>query len=150
MRLYSNFPLYCVSMWVTLLPLTLITLIFVLTQIFSFSSLRFFSFLLTPSSFLPCFSLPLPPKKTSPSLPPQGHLRRAQHFLSLCVGDKGPSYRKSLVHSVLRRSGAGEGLVGGDYERKAGKGGAAILAGMDDEEGVAKRCERGMVSIGWG
>lgn len=78
----------------------------------------------------------------------QSHLRRAQQFLSLCVGEKGPSYRDSLFHSVLRRSGAGEGLVGGDYEGKLGKGGAAIFAGVDGEEEVAKRCERGMVVRG--
>lgn len=78
----------------------------------------------------------------------QVHLRRAQQFFSLCVGDRGPSYRKSAFHSVLRRSGEGEGLVGGDYEGKAGKGGAAILKSVktvEGEEEVAKKCERGMV-----
>lgn len=35
--------------------------------------------------------------------------------------------------------------MGGDYEGKLGKGGAAIFAGVDGEEEVEKRCERGMV-----
>ncbi|MPC62049.1 Peptidyl-prolyl cis-trans isomerase B1 [Portunus trituberculatus] len=78
----------------------------------------------------------------------QSHLHRAQQFLALCVGEKGPSYRNSLFHSVLRRSGTGEGLLGGDYEGKAGKGGAAIFGGVQGEEEVAKRCERGMVVRG--
>lgn len=88
----------------------------------------------------------------------QIHLRRAQQFFSLCLGDQGPSYKGSFFHSVLRRGGAGEGLVGGDYEQKAGKGGAAIMRGLEEtatQAGalqreawapeVAKRCERGMV-----
>ncbi|KAK8387317.1 hypothetical protein O3P69_018124 [Scylla paramamosain] len=78
----------------------------------------------------------------------QSHLHRAQQFLTLCVGEKGPSFRNSLFHSVLRRSGTGEGLLGGDYEGKAGKGGAAIFGGVQGEEEVAKRCERGMVVRG--
>ena len=61
------------------------------------------------------------------------------------MGEKGPSYRNSLFHSVLRRGGGGEGLVGGDYEGKMGKGGAAIFGSVQGEEEVAKRCERGMV-----
>lgn len=86
----------------------------------------------------------------------QIQLRRAQQFFSLCLGDRGPSYKGSFFHSVLRRGGAGEGLAGGDYEQKAGKGGAAIMRGMEEGEAgtqegawvaeVAKRCERGMVT----
>ncbi|XP_063595985.1 histone-lysine N-methyltransferase 2D-like [Penaeus indicus] len=95
----------------------------------------------------------------------QIHLRRAQQFFSLCLGDRGPSYKGSFFHSVMRRGGAGEGLAGGDYEQKAGKGGAAIMRGLEERETatqtgtqagtqaareawvpeVAKRCERGMI-----
>ncbi|XP_069940791.1 uncharacterized protein [Cherax quadricarinatus] len=75
----------------------------------------------------------------------QIQLRRAQQFFSLCLGDRGPSYVGSYFHSVLRRGGSGEGLAGGDYESKAGKGGAAIVRGIDGTDEVAKRCERGMV-----
>ncbi|XP_042880419.1 tripartite motif-containing protein 55-like [Penaeus japonicus] len=86
----------------------------------------------------------------------QIHLRSAQQFFSLCLGDRGPSYKGSCFHSVLRRGGAGEGLAGGDYELKAGKGGAAIIRAADEKGAkawaeawtaeVAKRCERGMVT----
>lgn len=75
----------------------------------------------------------------------QIHYRRAQQFLSLCLGDRGPSYVGSYFHSVLRRGDSGEGLAGGDYEGKAGKGGAAIMEGIEGQQEVAKRCEKGMV-----
>ncbi|XP_071542619.1 uncharacterized protein [Panulirus ornatus] len=75
----------------------------------------------------------------------QTQYRRAQQFVSLCLGDRGPSYQGSYFHSVLRRGNVGEGLIGGDYEGKAGKGGAAIFDGIEDKQEVPKRCEKGMV-----
>ncbi|XP_042219760.1 uncharacterized protein LOC121864673 isoform X2 [Homarus americanus] len=75
----------------------------------------------------------------------QIQLPRAQQFFSLCLGDRGPSYLGSFFHSVLRRGDSGEGLAGGDYESKAGKGGAAIMRGIGRNKEVAKRCEKGMV-----
>lgn len=44
-----------------------------------------------------------------------GHLRRAQHFLALCIGTHGPSYRGSQFHGVAKRGSMGETLAGGRY-----------------------------------
>lgn len=44
-----------------------------------------------------------------------GHLRRAHHFLSLCMGTYGPSYRGSKFHGVAKKGCMGETLAGGKY-----------------------------------
>ncbi|XP_071539482.1 uncharacterized protein [Panulirus ornatus] len=44
-----------------------------------------------------------------------GHLRRAQHFLALCLGTLGPSYKGSTFSYVARKGEPGERLVGGVY-----------------------------------
>lgn len=44
-----------------------------------------------------------------------GHLRRAHHFLALCMGTLGPSYRGSKFHGVAKRGSMGETLAGGRY-----------------------------------
>nr|XP_053655008.1 tripartite motif-containing protein 3-like [Cherax quadricarinatus] len=44
-----------------------------------------------------------------------GHLRRAQHFLALCLGTFGPSYRDSKFHGVVKPGAPGETLAGGKY-----------------------------------
>ncbi|XP_068215966.1 uncharacterized protein [Palaemon carinicauda] len=44
-----------------------------------------------------------------------GHLRRAQHFLALCLGSLGPSYKFSKFHGVAKRGAPGETLAGGKY-----------------------------------
>ncbi|XP_071537179.1 uncharacterized protein [Panulirus ornatus] len=49
-----------------------------------------------------------------------GHLRRAQHFLALCLGTHGPCYRGATFRSVERRGEPGESLRGGDYLSTSG------------------------------
>lgn len=44
-----------------------------------------------------------------------GYLRRAQHFLALCLGSLGPSYKYSKFHGVAKRGAPGETLAGGKY-----------------------------------
>lgn len=44
-----------------------------------------------------------------------GHLRRAHHFLALCMGTHGPSYRGSKFHGIAKRGCNGETLAGGKY-----------------------------------
>ncbi|XP_042237225.1 tripartite motif-containing protein 10-like isoform X2 [Homarus americanus] len=45
----------------------------------------------------------------------EGRLRRAQHFLALCLGSLGPSYQGSKFHGVAKRGAPGETLAGGKY-----------------------------------
>ncbi|KAK8741358.1 hypothetical protein OTU49_002625 [Cherax quadricarinatus] len=49
-----------------------------------------------------------------------GHLRRAQHFLALCLGTLGPSYKGSRFMYVARKGQPGERLVGGVYVVEGG------------------------------
>lgn len=44
-----------------------------------------------------------------------GHLRRARHFLSLCLGTLGPSYKGSKFDDVLNKDQSGEVLVCTNY-----------------------------------
>lgn len=44
-----------------------------------------------------------------------GHLRRAQHFLMLCLGTLGPTYKKTTFINVVRKGQPGEALLGGNY-----------------------------------
>lgn len=44
-----------------------------------------------------------------------GHLRRAQHFLALCLATLGPSFKGSRFSYVTRKGEPGERLVGGTY-----------------------------------
>lgn len=51
-----------------------------------------------------------------------GHLRRAHHFLALCLGTFGPSYKGAKFRTVERRGEPGESLRGGDYPATDGSG----------------------------
>lgn len=63
-----------------------------------------------------------------------GHLRRAHHFLALCMGTQGPSYRGSKFHGVAKKGSMGETLAGGRY--------------LTDDGG---NCVQGLVeSLEWG
>nr|XP_053647388.1 uncharacterized protein LOC128698955 [Cherax quadricarinatus] len=59
-----------------------------------------------------------------------GHLRRAQHFLALCLGTLGPSYKGSRFSNVARKGQPGESLVGGQYRTE---GGSCTARGLMEE-----------------
>ncbi|KAK7072747.1 hypothetical protein SK128_001956 [Halocaridina rubra] len=44
-----------------------------------------------------------------------GYLHRAQHFLALCLGSLGPSYKQSKFHGVAKAGAPGETIAGGKY-----------------------------------
>ncbi|KAG0721310.1 Peptidyl-prolyl cis-trans isomerase B1 [Chionoecetes opilio] len=61
-----------------------------------------------------------------------GHLRRAQHFLSLCMGANGPSYRGSKFHGVVKKGSMGETLAGGRYvTHDGGNSVQGLIAGLE-------------------
>ncbi|KAK7072140.1 hypothetical protein SK128_007624 [Halocaridina rubra] len=47
-----------------------------------------------------------------------GYLRRAQHFLALCTGTLGPSYRGSKFNNVMDKNGPGENIFCRNYMYK--------------------------------
>lgn len=51
-----------------------------------------------------------------------GHLKRAHHFLALCLGTFGPSYQGAKFRAVERKGQPGENLRGGDYPAVDGSG----------------------------
>lgn len=61
----------------------------------------------------------------------QGHLRRAQHFLALCLGTLGPSYRGSKFHGVAKRGAPGETLAGGRYITPEGTSGKGLMKDLE-------------------
>ncbi|KAG7166073.1 Tripartite motif-containing protein 72-like 2, partial [Homarus americanus] len=60
-----------------------------------------------------------------------GHLRRAQHFLALCLGTLGPTFRGSRFSYVARKGEAGERLVGGVYMTEAGPSSHQLMEGLE-------------------
>ncbi|XP_076065892.1 uncharacterized protein LOC143039566 [Oratosquilla oratoria] len=60
-----------------------------------------------------------------------GHMRRAQNFMILCLGDMGPSYRGAKFFNVYNRGDTGERLVCGDYEYNNGRGGASVVSDLE-------------------
>ncbi|KAG7159292.1 Peptidyl-prolyl cis-trans isomerase cyp11-like [Homarus americanus] len=66
--------------------------------------------------------------------------QRAQHFLALCTGQRGPSYVNTRF-LVVERGSFWERVVTGDYEHNNGKGGAAVHpeVGMTKYEGLYSR-----------
>ncbi|XP_063588386.1 uncharacterized protein LOC134765631 isoform X2 [Penaeus indicus] len=56
-------------------------------------------------------------------------IRRAQHFLALCLGSLGPSYRRSKFHGVAKRGAPGETLAGGKYLTPEGLTSVQALTG---------------------
>nr|XP_045598248.1 uncharacterized protein LOC123758107 [Procambarus clarkii] len=61
-----------------------------------------------------------------------GYLRRAQHFLALCLGTLGPSYKGSRFSNVARKGQPGESLVGCQYRTEGGSSSArGLLEGLE-------------------
>ncbi|XP_042864268.1 uncharacterized protein LOC122248367 [Penaeus japonicus] len=60
-----------------------------------------------------------------------GHLRRAQHFLALCLGTFGATYKGSRFTNVARKGLAGESLVGGRYLTARGSSSAGLLSDLE-------------------
>ncbi|KAK7084609.1 hypothetical protein SK128_024095 [Halocaridina rubra] len=60
-----------------------------------------------------------------------GRLLRAQHFLALCLGTLGPSYKGSKFSDVAKRGEPGERLIGGLYETEEGFTGQQIIDGLE-------------------
>lgn len=75
-----------------------------------------------------------------------GRIRRAQHFLALCLGSLGPSYRRSKFHGVAKRGAPGETLAGGKYLTPEGLTSVQALAGHLEWGGEhIKEKKRGLV-----
>ncbi|XP_042893010.1 uncharacterized protein LOC122267094 isoform X2 [Penaeus japonicus] len=75
-----------------------------------------------------------------------GRIRRAQHFLALCLGSLGPSYRKSVFHGVAKRGAPGETLAGGKYLTPEGLTSVQALTGhLEWGGGYIKEKQRGLV-----
>ncbi|XP_066963982.1 uncharacterized protein [Macrobrachium rosenbergii] len=60
-----------------------------------------------------------------------GHLRRAQHFLALCLGTFGPSYKGSKFSNVARKGQPGESLVGGRYITENGISAEGLMDALE-------------------
>nr|XP_045594695.1 uncharacterized protein LOC123755847 [Procambarus clarkii] len=60
-----------------------------------------------------------------------GRLRRAQHFLALCLGSLGPSYRASKFHGVAKPGAPGETLAGGKYLTPEGTSVQGLMQGLE-------------------
>ncbi|XP_045601458.1 uncharacterized protein [Procambarus clarkii] len=74
-----------------------------------------------------------------------GDTARAQQFLYLCSGEKGPSYFKTRLFDVDRVGEKGEIIRGGDYENNNGTGGAAIVEGVFSGEVYLREAVAGLL-----
>ncbi|KAK8746215.1 hypothetical protein OTU49_017305 [Cherax quadricarinatus] len=59
--------------------------------------------------------------------------RLARQFVLLCTGQRGPTYHNTKLIHVGLRGQPGECVVGGDYERNDGSGGAPLLPDLRGE-----------------
>ncbi|MPC58060.1 Tripartite motif-containing protein 59 [Portunus trituberculatus] len=81
-----------------------------------------------------------------------GQLRRAQHFLALCLGTFGPSYQGAKFRTVERKGAPGECLRGGDYPARDGKGTSCrgVMAGLEWGGQHAGPVKKGLLGGGGG
>lgn len=75
-----------------------------------------------------------------------GHLRRANNFLLLCLGDRGRSLKLSRFFGVLNSDCPGERLQGGDYEYNNGRGGEALIDDLEYQGKYSMPMEMGLVT----
>lgn len=81
-----------------------------------------------------------------------GHLRRAHHFLALCLGTFGPSYQGAKFRAVERKGQPGESLRGGDYLAMDGSGTSCrgVMAGLEWGGQHAGPVRKGLIGGGGG
>ncbi|KAK8729912.1 hypothetical protein OTU49_008383 [Cherax quadricarinatus] len=79
-----------------------------------------------------------------------GHLRRAQHYLALCMGTHGPSYRGAKFEEVYSRGLKGECLHGGPYLTPNGDLSAQGVMDNLEWEGKYKGRQRKGLVVGAG
>lgn len=81
-----------------------------------------------------------------------GHLRRAHHFLALCLGTFGPSYQGAKFRTVGRKGEPGESLRGGDYLATNGSGTSCrgVMEGLEWGGQYAGPVRMGLVGGGGG
>ena len=75
-----------------------------------------------------------------------GHLRRAQNFLSLCLGNEGPSFMLTKFLQVYNFGAEGERILGGDYEFNNGRGGKELFSDLEWNGEFARPMEMGMIT----
>ncbi|XP_042868337.1 RING finger protein 207-like [Penaeus japonicus] len=61
----------------------------------------------------------------------EGKMRRAQQFMSLCLGNLGFSYRNTRFDGLSERGQPGEYIRGGDYQGRGGHGGEALMDNLE-------------------
>ncbi|XP_071536323.1 uncharacterized protein [Panulirus ornatus] len=79
-----------------------------------------------------------------------GNLRRAQHFLALCMGTHGPSYRGSKFEEVYSRGLKGECLHAGPYLTQRGELSAQGVMDNLEWDGKFKSPQRAGMVVGAG
>ncbi|XP_071512682.1 uncharacterized protein [Panulirus ornatus] len=67
-----------------------------------------------------------------------GNTARGRQFLSLCTGEKGPTFRNTHFHRVWWKGHAGEHVWGGDYDQGDGSGGATLPSNCSGEDAEAE------------
>ncbi|CAL4080408.1 unnamed protein product, partial [Meganyctiphanes norvegica] len=70
-----------------------------------------------------------------------GHMRRAQHFLALCLGTFGPSYKGSRFNSLQKNMKNDEFLIGGH-----GTSGQGLMEGLEWGGKHIKPAREGMIT----
>ncbi|XP_050715982.1 titin-like isoform X3 [Eriocheir sinensis] len=79
-----------------------------------------------------------------------GHLRRAHHFLALCMGTHGPSYRGAKFEEVFSRGLKGECLHAGPYLTSTGDLSAQRVMDGLEWDGQYKKIQRKGLVVGAG
>lgn len=79
-----------------------------------------------------------------------GHLRRAQHYLALCMGTHGPSYRGTKFEEVYSRGLKGECLHAGPYLTPSGELSAQGVMDNLEWDGKFKRPQQVGLVVGAG
>ncbi|KAK8404834.1 hypothetical protein O3P69_001434 [Scylla paramamosain] len=79
-----------------------------------------------------------------------GHLRRAHHFLALCMGTHGPSYRGAKFDEVFSRGLKGECLHAGPYLTPSGDLSAQRVMDALEWDGEFKGVQRKGLVVGAG
>lgn len=74
-----------------------------------------------------------------------GSTPRAQQFLFLCSGEKGPSYFQTRFFQADRVGELGEIIRGGDYEHNDGTGGAPLVEGLTNGGAYLREAQEGLL-----